>query len=178
MRSTRSTGRRLRLWFGEQRTCPHLLFSLSLFSNSCSFLTSLPPSPHTSPHRSDSCLLHPLFNLPLNPALHFHGLDYMSGRTTDAQIRRSWRRKLLRVPFVAFSCHRTNCCASPARTTCPTALPRYKHTITQTYSHTHAVILLNKIVPLYVYFYRDLCTSFIPSGSSYAERRLVCVSSL
>lgn len=47
--------------------------------------------------------------------------------STDVQIHRSWRRKLLHVPSVAFSYRRTNCCASPARTTCPTALPRYTH---------------------------------------------------
>lgn len=38
--------------------------------------------------------------------------------------RRSWRRRRPRVPSAASSCLRTSCCASPARTTCPTASPR------------------------------------------------------
>lgn len=43
------------------------------------------------------------------------------------QIHQSWRRRQLHVPSVAFSCLRTSCCASPARTTSPTASPRYTH---------------------------------------------------
>lgn len=50
--------------------------------------------------------------------------------TTVALIQQSWKRKLLRVPSVASSYPRTNCCVSPARTTCPTASPRYRHNMT------------------------------------------------
>lgn len=42
-------------------------------------------------------------------------------------IHQSWRKKLLHVLSVASSFHKTNCYASPARTTCRTALPRYRH---------------------------------------------------
>lgn len=122
----------------------------------------------TSPHLPDSCLL--LSSL-LSPALPSTALNphlcYLSGRTTDVQTHRSWRRKPLHVPIVAFSCHRTNCCVSPARTTCPTALPRYKHII-----HTHTISFEHNSFPsIYIFF-------IIFSGSSYAERRLVRVSSM
>lgn len=156
MRSTQSTGRRSRRWFGES-TPPVFFVSLS-----CSSLTSIPlQTICTSFWRS------PNWSSLWPPALLF------DSSCTDVQTHRSWRRKLLRVPSVAFSCHRMNCCAFPARTTCPTASPRYKQTINDLIGHK---IFLSEQENCFLTFIFNQTISL--SGSSHAERRLVCVSSL
>lgn len=86
--------------------------------------------------------------------------------STDVQTHRSWKKKLLHVPSVASSYHRMSCCASPARTTCHTASPRYTHRHTQSIFQTW--LLPNRILSPY----------FVLSGPSHAERGLGCVSSL
>lgn len=93
--------------------------------------------------------------------------SFSSFHTTDVQTHQSWRRKQLHVPSAASSYHRMNCCVFPARTTCPTASPRYKDQMTQ-----------KKNCSMFIFLSIHLFFSPFSSGSSYAERRLVCVSSL
>lgn len=116
-------------------------------------------------------------SLPSSTSQSLSLLYYIFICITDDQIHRSLRRKLLHVPSVASSYRRTNCCASPARTTCPTASPRYSHQMTLTEYRYEKQNSLPYVL-YFPHFVLGLCSLFIFSGSSYAERRLVGVSSL
>lgn len=145
---------------GDGSVSPHPLFSLS----------PAPALPWLSSLFTQSVLhsdFSPNWSSLWPPALLF------DSSCTDVQTHRSWRRKLLRVPSVAFSCHRMNCCAFPARTTCPTASPRYKQTINDLF--THKIFLSEQDSGFLTFIFNQMISL---SGSSHAERRLVCVSSL